>query len=175
MEARSHYQIGAKVVHPNHGAGTVVNIESKNIGTACHRYYVIETHSMEVMVPVGRADVMGLRRVGVLTALRSALTCCATPPDEEEVAQDHRARKAALDEQLKTGSFEHAVHAARLLFFLNTKRPLGIIDRRLYDRAMNMLASELALASGVEIDEAEEEIEGRLGLMMVVEEESLPA
>ena len=170
MEARAFF-IGAKVVHPNHGAGTVVNIQAKSIGSACHRYYVIETHAMELMVPVGRADTMGLRRVGRLSILRNALCCCATPPDEEEVTQDHRARKAALDEELKSGSFECAVHAARLLFYLNARRPLGIIDRRLYDRAMNMLASELALASGVEIDDAEEEIELCLGRMMAVEED----
>jgi len=169
MDGRWLYPVGSKVVHPNHGAGTVIGIQAKSIGEMCHRYYIIDTHAMRLMVPVKGADSIGLRRVGRLPRLRAALASCCQPPQEAEISQDHRARKAELDKELKSGSFEKAVHAARLLYFLNARRSLGIVDRRLYDRAMNMLASELALASDQPVQEAEEEIERYLERMLADE------
>jgi len=39
----------------------------------------------------------------------------------------------------------------RLLFFMNNRRPLGTIDRQLFEQGKEMLASELALADGMEM------------------------
>lgn len=164
------YAVGSKVVHPNHGAGVVVGVQAKSIGETCHRYYIIETHTMRLMVPVEHAVELGLRRVGSLADLRDMLTNCCEPPRQDDVSQDHRVRKAKLDGELKSGSFERAVYAIRVLFFLNSVRPLGMVDRRLYDRGMNLIASEYALAADITVDEAKEEIESLLGAMLVEQE-----
>ena len=68
------YSVGSKVVHPCYGAGTVVSIDLKRIGSIEHNYYIVRLcqskHNTDIMVPVKRADEMGLRPVGRLTALR---------------------------------------------------------------------------------------------------------
>ena len=39
------FPVGAKVVHPCYGAGTIVRITEKNIGDAARAYYIISTVS----------------------------------------------------------------------------------------------------------------------------------
>lgn len=171
MEVSANYPVGSKVVHPNYGAGTIVGIQEKSIGETSHKYYVIETGAMQLMVPVKRAARVGLRRISRPSRLRHALASCCEPPAEDEIIRDWRARHAIISEQLKSGSFEQVVSVMRVLFFLNSRRPLGWTDRRSFNRGKDILAGELALASGQEIEEAEKEIEERLAEMLETEEE----
>jgi len=166
MEAPSVYPIGSKVVHPSYGAGVVVGIEVKSIGKNSLSYYIIAMHSMEVMVPVKSAATLGLRSIGPLPSLRAALMCRCELPEKVESTQDYMARRAALGEKLKSGSFEQVASAVRVLYFLQAKRSLGSVDHQLLDRGMDILASELALASDQEIAGAKEEIEQLLAHML---------
>ena len=177
MAASADYVVGSKVVHPHHGAGTIVSIQEKKIGELSHQYYIIRmpamdrSHDMELMVPVKRAVELGLRPIARLSRLRRSLAPCCEPPTEAEHIKDYRARQAAVTEKLKSGSTAEVTSAVRVLFFVNSQRRLGMVDSRLFDRGLNMLASELALASDKEIGEAREEIEELLGQMLVIEEE----
>lgn len=163
------YSVGSKVVHPCYGAGIIVRIQEKSIGEDRRIYYIIKTKSksMQLMVPVQRAQLLGLRSVGDLSQLRSTLCGCRTTPSEDEIVRDLRARQETMREQLKSGSYGEVAHVVRILFFMNSQRSLGTIDRQLLDQGKDLLASELALAADAEIDEAIQEVEKNLGQMLV--------
>lgn len=59
------FNIGDKVVYPNHGAGTIVGIESKNILGKENKYYIMKLPigEMKAMVPVDKVEEIGLRNV----------------------------------------------------------------------------------------------------------------
>ena len=177
MEASVSYAVGSKVVHPHHGAGTIVSIQEKKIGEMCHQYYIIRmpamdrSHDMELMVPVKRADELGLRPIARLNRFRHSLAPCCEPPTEAEHIKDYRARQAAVTEKLKSGSTAEVTSAVRVLYFVNAQRRLGMVDSRLFDRGLNILASELALASDQEIGDAREEIESLLARMLESDED----
>ena len=59
------FQIGEKVVYPNHGVGTIENISSRAFGTRFERFYLLRlnVNNMTVMVPCSHADGVGLRKV----------------------------------------------------------------------------------------------------------------
>jgi CarD family transcriptional regulator len=158
METAFAYPIGSKVVHPNYGAGIVVGIEEKSIGQASLSYYIIALPSMQLMVPVHRAEALGLRLIGLPANLRAALRGCCELAGEIPNTQDHFARRAALDERLKSGSFERVAAVVRHLYLAHAQRPLSAADHQLLDRGMEILASEFALASGQEMTQAKEEI-----------------
>jgi len=162
------YSIGSKVVHPCYGAGIVVRIQEKSIGEDSHSYYIIKTKSksMQLMVPVQRAQSLGLRTVGELHQLRETLLDHCTTPCEGEINRDLRARQEVMREQLKSGSYDEVAGVVRILFFMNSQRSLGTIDRQLLDQGKELLASELALAADAEIGEAMQEIESNLGRML---------
>jgi CarD family transcriptional regulator len=155
------FAVGSKVVHPCYGAGTVVHVQKKSIGDDARRYYVIDAvcKSMQVMVPVSRADDLGLRAVGRRQHLMAVLHSCAVPPEDGEIGSDLRARQATMRDQLKSGSFRLVADVVRKLFFLSAKRPLGTVDRQLFDRGKDLLASELALAADRDLDDAMQLVE----------------
>jgi CarD family transcriptional regulator len=168
------YVVGSKVVHPCHGAGTIVRIQQKTIGDLQHTYYVIDTvgKAMQIMVPVRRADTVGLRDVGDQAELRDHLACCGEAPAVDEIESDFRTRQSALHEQLKSGEFTMVTQAVRTLYFLNTQRPLGMLDRQMFDSGKQILASELALASGQDLESALDEVESTLARMLDLEDEA---
>ena len=49
------FNIGDKVVYPNHGAGTIVGIETKNILGKENKYYIMK-------LPIGEDEATGTRR-----------------------------------------------------------------------------------------------------------------
>lgn len=162
------YSVGHKVVHPCYGAGTIIRIQEKAIGESNHYYYVIQTVSraMQLMVPVSRADEVRLRAVGDADGLRQALSICRQQPAEEGISRDLRARQSEMRDRLKSGCFDMVADVARTLFFMNSRRPLGTVDRQLFDQGKELLAGELALAAGVEVGEALQEVERTLGEML---------
>jgi CarD family transcriptional regulator len=58
------FQIGDKVIYPNHGLGVIERIEEKTIlGTTCGFYSLrIAANETMVLVPVNNVDGVGLRR-----------------------------------------------------------------------------------------------------------------
>ena len=161
------YVVGSKVVHPCHGAGTIVRVQKKSIGEIQHTYYVIDTigKSMQIMVPISRAESVGLRDVGDAPGLREQLLSCGEPPVADEIESDFRTRQTALHEELKSGEFCVVTQAVRTLYFLNSQRPLGMLDRQMFDNGKQLLASELALASDQDLQSALDEVEANLATM----------
>jgi RNA polymerase-interacting CarD/CdnL/TRCF family regulator len=72
---------------------------------------------------------------------------------------------------LKSGVFQDIVGVARILYFMNSRRPLGTIDRQLFDQGKDFIAGELALASELEIEQAKIEVENQLMAMFHTEPE----
>ena len=165
------FSVGSKVVHPCHGAGSIVSIDTKRIGETEHAYYIIEildsSRTTQVMVPIKGAAETGLRTVGRPGRLRMLLSRCGRRPTEDLVVTDYRRRKTVTAEQLKSGSFRQLVDMVRGLTFLVAKRnrPLGYSERVTLDQAKRMLAAELALAADEQVDDVLEEVEWRLDRM----------
>ena len=59
------FQIGEKVIYPNHGIGTVENISSRSFGAQYERYYLLRLtyNSMTVLVPFSHVQNIGLRKI----------------------------------------------------------------------------------------------------------------
>jgi len=174
------YAIGSKVVHPGHGAGTIIDIQEKSLGDVSRTYYIIDTlcgisaGSKQLMVPVEHAEDTGLRRAGRASRLRAVLDRCELP-DDKEVDRDYRSRQASMRELLNSGEFESAFEAVCILYYLHTQRPLGMTDRQLLEHGKGLVASELAVASGTDIEEAMREVEQRLETLAQEQEEALAA
>ncbi len=163
------YSVGSKIVHPFYGAGTIVRIQEKSLGDMTNQYYVIDTvpgpRELRVMVPIKNAAEIGLREVGDAESLRALLASAAQPPEERDVVHDFRKRRSLITESLKSGSFSQVVEAVRMLHFMSTERTLSMTDRALLDQGKEILASELALSAGADLQQAMIWIEADLGSM----------
>jgi len=171
------FAVGSKVVHPCYGAGTIVHIQEKSIGETTHAYYIIDTvgRSMQLMVPVSGADDAGLRQVLPSASLRQVLIACRDVPGDGDINPDLRSRQNDMRDHLKSGDLSRVADVVRKLFFLNTSRPLGTVDRQLFDQGKGLLAGELALATGSELATAMQEVEDNLAMMLAGDGEEAEA
>ena len=92
------FQVNDRVVHPCYGAGIISRIQTKTISEETRSYYIINTasKSLQVMVPVERAESVGLRPVSGEGHLRQALEGAEICPAEEDIDKDLHNRQNTM-------------------------------------------------------------------------------
>jgi len=147
-------------VHPQHGVGRVVKLETRQFDPGPKRlYYQFAIATGTVWVPVqGRPA--GLRKVtakGDLSRYRGLLRGRPTP-----LVADHRQRQIALVERLRESSFQARCEVVRDLTAHGWQRPLNESSSVLLRRARHALCAEWAAAEGLSLDDATLEVEALL-------------
>ena len=98
------FQVGEKVVYPNHGVGTVENISSRSFGSQEERFYLLRLfpNSLTVMVPFSHVGDVGLRKVTKCSEINRVLQylSCGSP----NCAHDWKDRFKENSERMKGGS-----------------------------------------------------------------------
>ncbi len=152
------FKIGQKVVYPNHGIGTIEQIDTRQVDGQPNEFYLLRlcaTNSL-VMVPTRNADEVGLRSpIGndqcahLLKLLASDFT---TPP------ADWKDRFKEFSDRMRTGDLFSVAEVLKTLTFLSQHKPLSFREKRMLERARYLVISELALVWG----EPETRIEPRV-------------
>ena len=144
------FQVGEKVVYPNHGVGTIENISSRSFGAQMERFYLLRLlpNSMTVMVPFSHVGDVGLRKVTkcseinrVLAYLSAGRPCCV---------QDWKDRFKENSDKMKNGSLVEIAEVFKTLLMIQTTKPLSFREKKMLERARYLLVSELAMAKNCE-------------------------
>jgi RNA polymerase-interacting CarD/CdnL/TRCF family regulator len=147
-------------VHPQHGVGRVVKLETRQFNPGPkRRYYQFAIATGTVWVPVEGLP-SGLRKVtakGDLARYRSVLKSRPAP-----LAADHRQRQIALADRSKESSFQARCEVVRDLSAFSWHRPLNESSSVLLRRARQMLSAEWAAAEGLSLVDATLEVEALL-------------
>ena len=156
------FRVGERLIHPVHGAGTVVAYEKLEEEVHTKEYYVIEldTPNGRLLTPVEQADRLGLRKVVEKRDRPPLWKVLAGHP--RKLSPDYRKRQADIAKRLRRGSFTEVGRVIRDLAWLDSRGGLNMNDRRLLKRAKAVLAEELAAVEGMEIDEALSRVESAL-------------
>ncbi len=156
------FQVGEKVVYPNHGVGTIENISSRAFGTQLERFYLLRLspNSMTVMVPFSHVGDIGLRKVTkgsevtrVMAYLAAGRPCCA---------HDWKDRFKENTDKMKGGSLLDIAEVFKALLLIQLAKPLSFREKRMLERARAMIVSETSIAKSVTELEAELLIERAL-------------
>ncbi len=152
------FDIGDKVVHPIHGAGLVTGIKKQDLLEQFHRYYVIDlaVDRRTLMIPVSKAEEIGLRSISQQAALAQIWHTLGTA--DEPLSDDYKERQKHIQEKLRTGDVIKVAEVIRDLSALKRDDHLTSFDTKLFERAQQFLACEVALAEGVQVSEAEQMI-----------------
>ena len=154
------FQIGDKVFHPVHGAGTILEVkERRSLGNA-RRYYSISLLSQPktvLMVPVKAAQEIGLR--SPLGQSELALVWGVLKDDPETLPTDHEQRYEVLKDRLRDGNALHIAAALRdMAWREETERRLTKQGKELYEESLTLLAGEVAIAQDGDLAAAEAQI-----------------
>ncbi len=141
------FQIGDKVVYPNQGIGTVETISTRCFGAQWERYYLLRIvygGSMTVIVPFSHADELGLRRVTRNGELAKVLSFLAS--GEILNHPDWKERFKENTEKMRVGGLLQTAEVLKSLLILQREKPLSFRDKKMLDRARQMLVAELSIS-----------------------------
>jgi CarD family transcriptional regulator len=161
VAARSTFEIGDRVVHPQHGVGQIVKLEEREFERGDTRNYY-EIHipgGSTVWVPVDLAN-SGLRRLAYKSELdhcRGILRARPAP-----LTEDGRVRQATLVAHLKQGTIAAQCEVVRdLSAFVAHKPAYGTITSFL-EAMLRVLSQEWAIVEEISTSEALSEIHSLL-------------
>jgi len=138
------FKIGQKVVYPNHGIGTIEQIEQKQIGAVALPFYTLRlaaTNSL-VLVPVSNASEVGLRRPISSAECDSLFTALSS--DFATPANDWKDRFKDFSDKMRTGNIFEVAEVLKHLHYLSQVKPLSFREQRMLERSRYLVVSELA-------------------------------
>jgi len=148
------YKIGDSIVYPMHGVGKIDGIEKKVVLGKRAEFYIIGiiNSGMKVMIPVKKADEIGVR--GIIPKKDIKKVVEVLTKDGVKLEEDWKLRYQNNMEKVKSGSIYQVSEVARDLFRRGTEKELSIMERKLYENAYQLVTHELALVKKVDIEEA---------------------
>lgn len=156
------FDVGDKVVYPHHGAAVVERREVKKAFGSEQEYLVLRVAyaDLTLMVPVSRTAEVGIREV-------------INDEEVEEVFAVLRKKEARMPanwsrrfknhvEKLKSGDVYQVAEVVRNLSIREKDKGLSAGEKRMLQKARQILVSELTFALGVNEEEAERQLDEAL-------------
>mgnify|MGYP001552655324 CR=1 FL=1 len=145
-KVKTTFQTGQEVVYPLQGVGVVQNIEEREFQQENLLYYVIylEVSDMTVMVPVDKAEELGIRAIVSSKLAKGALELVSQESDP--IPADWKLRYQMNLDLLKEGSVTDIAKVVRSLYHRSKVKELPILERKLFDSALTLLVAETSSA-----------------------------
>jgi CarD family transcriptional regulator len=138
------FEIGDKVIYPNHGLGIVERIEEKTIlGTTCGFYHLrIVANETTVLVPLTNVDGVGLRRAISDKEVERLFTLLGDGKIDNH--QNWKGRFKDNSDKMRSGSVYEVADVLKSLTFLAKSKSLSFREKRMLDRAKFLIISEVS-------------------------------
>lgn len=162
MRHSTTFKVNQKIVYPSQGVGKIVEIKEKSFKKEMVLYYVIylEVSDMTIMVPVLKAEELGIRAIVSQDEAKKALDLLSE--DFEPIPSDWKLRYQINLDLLKKGSVIDIATIVRSLYHRSKVKELPILERKLYDSARKLLEDEITFSLGLPRDEVEAIIHSHL-------------
>jgi CarD family transcriptional regulator len=138
------FQVGDKVIYPNHGLGVVERIEEKTIlGTTCGFYHLrILANETIVLVPTSNADEVGLRQAISDHEVERLFGLLGDGKIDDH--QNWKGRFKDNSDKMRSGSIYDVADVLKSLTFLARSKSLSFREKRMLDRAKFLIISEIS-------------------------------
>src|SRR6187549_1523108 len=138
------FEVGDKVIYPNHGLGIVERIEEKTIlGTTCGFYHLrIVANDTTVLVPVSNVDGVGLRRAISDDEVERLFGLLGDGKIDNH--QNWKGRFKDNSDKMRSGSIYEVADVLKSLTFLAKSKSLSFREKRMLDRAKFLIISEVS-------------------------------
>ena len=157
------FKLNQRIVYPIQGVGHIQSIEEREFGpNKTFLYYIIylEVSDMTVMIPVDKAEEIGIRAIVSPEEAEKALEIIGE--ENEAAPTDWKMRYAMNQELLKKGAVTDTALVVRTLYHRSKLKELPIMERKLFDSAKKLLVDEVCLSLGKPKAEVEKLIHGKL-------------
>ena len=150
------FEIGDKIVYPMHGAGTIENIELKEILGKKREYFIMRMPigDMKVMIPIDNMQEVGVREIISKEEMEEVITILKG--DRGNMPQNWNRRFRLNMDKIKSGDIYEIAAVVRNLMLLDKEKGLSTGERKMLNDAKQMLISEMVLVCELTLEETEE-------------------
>jgi CarD family transcriptional regulator len=154
------FVVGDAVYHPAHGAGVIANLRrmpALRKGQQFYRIRMLAGANTTLLVPVAKAEELGLRPAATKNQVIDVIRILSSEP--VILPETHKQRYSVCQEKLDAADTMRTAEVVRDLTMRRIQHDhLNVPGRHIFKKAMGLLAGELALAQGVTLAEAKEQI-----------------
>jgi CarD family transcriptional regulator len=156
------FEVGEKVVYPNHGIGIVESIQSRTspLGKISGYELRILSNDSRVFVPQGSADGVGLRRMITSSDAKKILALLADGTIDQH--PNWKGRFKENSDKMRTGSLYEVADVLKGLTFVSRKKALSFREKRMLERAKFLVVSEIAEVEGQASSAVEDKVDRAL-------------
>ena len=156
------FQVGQKVIYPNHGIGVVESIQTRPTPAGKISLYKLRilANDSRVWVPQENADGVGLRHVITSADVRRIFTLLADGNIDQH--PNWKGRFKENSDKMRTGSIHEVAIVLKGLTYLSRKKTLSFREKRMLERAKFLIVSEIAEVEGKPMTAIEERVERAL-------------
>ena len=140
-------KIGDKAVYPGHGVGKITSIENKDVMGNHLTFYSIRIleSGIKIMFPENRLDAIGVRPVVSKKEAEKVLDILNSLPEKKPQEKNWQKRHQAYMDKIKNGSIYEIAEVIRDLSHIEKEKELSYGEKRMKDKAQNMVFSELSI------------------------------
>jgi CarD family transcriptional regulator len=156
------FQVGEKVIYPNHGIGVVESIQTRPVDGGKISLYELRilANDSRVWVPQQNADGVGLRPVIRPAEVRKIFNLLGDGTVEQ--LSNWKGRFKENSDKMRTGSLFEVAIVLKGLTYLSRKKALSFREKRMLERAKFLLVSEIAEAESKARGQIEEKVDRAL-------------
>jgi len=156
------YRKGDTVVHPEHGAAVIEDLRERDFLGEKKTYFVLRLAygDLTLSIPADNTQAVGLRKVVAKSEVKKVLAVLRE--DESKMASNWSRRFKNNIEKLHSGDPYQVAEVVRNLSIRDKDKGLSAGEKRMLQKARQILVSELTFAIGVSEAEAEERLDSEL-------------
>lgn len=155
-------KVGDKVIYPNQGLGIVEAIRDQAMDGNKFKVYHLRllSNNTLIMIPSADAMEMGIRRPvseenigGIFHLIRKGGV---------EITKNWKGRYKEHVNLMKSGSLNDMISVLKCLYYLSLMKPLSFREKKMMEKARDLIVSELSLACSLSTEDIEKRIQKSL-------------
>lgn len=158
------FSVGDKVVYPHHGAAVIERLEEREVFGEKREYYILKLAygDLTLMVPTDSTEEVGLRAVTPAKDMPKVFKVLKKHEPATNTTNWSRRFKANV-EKLKSGDIYQVAEVVRSLHQRDREKGLSAGEKRMLNKARQILVSELTFSQNCDEAEAERMLDEVLG------------
>ena len=169
------FDIGQKVVYPNHGVSIVEKIAEGSIDGVEQVYYHLRllSNDSKVMVPEENLELVGLRPLCRQQDIKELFGLLED--GNIDTYKDWKGRYKQNLDKMKTGRLSDVAEVLKNLKLVAEKKSLSFREKKMYERAKYFIVSEVSHVRKIREENASEQVEKALGSSLAKRKKMLPS
>lgn len=156
------FEVGQKVVYPNHGVSIIEEVSSLKFDGVEQTFFHLRllSNNSKVMVPEENLDLVGLRPLGDQGEIKTLFGILED--GNIDTYKDWKGRYKQNLDKMKTGRLTEVAEVLKNLCLVSQKKSLSFREKKMYERAKYFIVSEVAHVKEVDEPQAEGIVEEAL-------------